>query len=433
MRRLRDYKLGPSINDQRGFYQCARTTIEIRAWQLDQFNDQWQTIRHSVPYFARLNHEQKLPERFSSWQQFKEHMPLMDRKTLQTNREGIHDRRRKPDFWKSTGGSTAEPVQMGAWTSENKFAQRDLWFARSWFGVTPSARLFLIWGHSHLLGTGLRGRINGVKRKLSDVILGYFRCSAYDLSDEKLRVAAESLLQFRPDYVVAYAGALDLFTRVNQDLRSSFHKLRLKVAIATAESFPKADSVEFIADILGCPVVMEYGSVETGLLAHQVPEGNFKIFWRHYFLEGKESDHLPGSYEIFITSLYPRACPLVRYRIGDLISENPDDEKFAQEFLGVVGRCNDLLSLPNGKTIHSEAFSHAVKESRSIANFQVVQSADGDIALNYVAAAPLEEVELMHIRDRLTRINPDLKNIPIEKVELLEQTIAGKTRRIFRQ
>jgi phenylacetate-coenzyme A ligase PaaK-like adenylate-forming protein len=123
----------------------------------------------------------------------------------------------------------------------------------------------------------------------------------------------------------------------------------------------------------------------------------------------------------------------VRYRIGDLVSADPDDENFAQEFAGVVGRCNDLLALPNGKTIHSEAFSHAVKESRSIANFQVVQSADGDIALNYVAAAPLEEVELMRIRDRLTRINPQLRNIPIQQVELLEQTIAGKTRRIFRQ
>lgn len=123
----------------------------------------------------------------------------------------------------------------------------------------------------------MRGRINGVKRKLSDVILGYFRCSAYDLSDEELHAAAERLLQFRPDYVVAYAGG---FTRVNQNLREGCQKFRPKVANATAESFPQADSVEFIADILGCPVVMEYGSVETGLIPHQVPEGNFRVFWR---------------------------------------------------------------------------------------------------------------------------------------------------------
>src|SRR5712691_4886899 len=102
MRRLRDYKLRDSLKDQQDFYQQNRTPAEIRAWQLERFNDKWQTIRQSVPYFARLNREQKLPERFSSWQEFKETMPLMDRKTLQTNRQTLHDERRKPDFWKST-------------------------------------------------------------------------------------------------------------------------------------------------------------------------------------------------------------------------------------------------------------------------------------------------------------------------------------------
>jgi phenylacetate-CoA ligase len=297
----------------------------------------------------------------------------------------------------------------------------------------PSDRLFLIWGHSHLLGSGLWGWLNGSKQRLKDALLGYDRYSAYDLSERGLRGAAEALLEFEPAYVIAYAAALDRFARVNERHQAAFHRLGLKVAIATAESFPRPDSADFIAGVLGCPVAMEYGAIETGLIAHQRPDGRYVTFWRHSFLEGHESEHLPGAYEILVTSLYPRCFPLLRYRVGDLISANPNDEHFTQTFESVTGRCNDLIVLRNGGVVHSEAFSHAVKEMSSIAGYQVVQSYDGDITLNYVAREPLGPPEMEELRRRLNRINPDLTSIRVARVESLEQTIAGKTRRIFRQ
>lgn len=322
---------------------------------------------------------------------------------------------------------------MGAWRSERSVGRKDLWFARSWFDLTPSSRLFLIWGHSHLLGSGVRGRLNGMRRTLADKVLGYYRFSAYDLSEDRLTAASKELLSFRPQYLVAYAGALDLFANHNRQNSEAYRKLNLKLAIATAESFPKPDSARIISEVLGCTVAMEYGSVETGLIAHTAPGGEFKVFWRHYFLEGSESEHVPGAYELLVTSLYPRSCPLVRYRIGDLISNDPESPAFSQQFSSVIGRCNDVLEIPGGPTVHSEAFSHAIKDNRSISNFQVVQSKRGDLELNYVAASPLDDAGLALIRDRLKRINPMLERIPIKRVELLEQTIAGKTQRIFRQ
>lgn len=433
IRKIRDRQWLSLVREQQEFYARNWTPNEIHDWQLNQFNQQWQIIRHEVPYFARLSKDSDLPVQFSSWQEFLDLMPVMNRKTVQNHCKALANDTKTPDFFRTTGGSTAEPIQLPAWKSELQYANKDIWYARSWFDVRPSDKLFLIWGHSHLLGSGLKGWLNGKKRQIKDILLDYCRWSAYDLSEQRLRKAAYVLLKFQPAYIIAYSVALDRFARVNKGLKPKFHKLGMKIAIATAESFPKPDSPQFIAEVLGCPVVMEYGAVETGQIAHQGPDGQYSVFWRHYFLEGYESEYLPGTYEILVTSLYPRCFPLVRYRLGDLISVEANDDHFMQEFESVIGRCNDYVILRNGNVVHSEAFTHAVKEISSIGGFQVIQSADGNITLNYVSAKPIGEGEIAAIRRKFAKIHADLESVNIERVESLERTVAGKTRRIFRR
>src|SRR5262249_52858916 len=142
-----------------------------------------------------------------------------------------------------------------------------------------------------------------------------------------------------------YSVALDRFARVNRAKADQFRKIGLKLVIATAEAFPSPDSRELIEEVLGGRVAMEYGSVETGPIAHEPPTGRYRVFWADYMLEGVESKSKPGCYEILVTSLHRRCMPLVRYRIGDLISEDPGGEGFNQEFDRVIGRCNDFVLL----------------------------------------------------------------------------------------
>ena len=90
---------------------------------------------------------------------------------------------------RTTGGSTSEPIQLAAWKSELDYANADVWLARSWFGIDPGDKLFLIWGHSHQLGRGIPGKVNAIRREMKDVVLGYHRASAYDLSEKAMRRA----------------------------------------------------------------------------------------------------------------------------------------------------------------------------------------------------------------------------------------------------
>ena len=371
-RLLRARSLEASLADEQQFYGRVWTTETMRAWQLDQFNSEWSAIRSHVPYYAELSAKAHLPEKFASWTEFSTLLPRMDRKTVQSQRQRLTDPRGRVGFYRYSGASTAEPVQLPAWNSELMFANRDLWYGRSWHGVRPSDKLFLIWGGSHRMLGGISRWFHIGWRTLKDWLAGYERVTALDLSDARLREAGRALLARRPVYMMAFSGALLRFAYTNYDRKRDFHRLNLKVAIASAEAFPRNDSAEIISGVLGCPVIMEYGSAETGALAYQDRAGVFQIFWRHYVVEWCASATTPGAGELLITSLYPRCFPLIRYEIGDLAEPADEPSSILYRMRRVIGKRSDYIELSNGSHINPQVFIDAIDRFRSITDFQVV-------------------------------------------------------------
>jgi len=400
-------------------------------FQLEKFNKHWQKII-KIPYYSGLVKKGIVPNKFESWSEFVEKVPVTTKKVIQDNKNNMTDKSRKSEFTRITGGTTAQPVQLPSWNSEMKEAELDLWTARSWYEINPKSRLFLIWGHSHLLGTGVSGKINGFKRKLKDKLLGYYRFSAYNINREKMRLAAEVMLKFQPDYVIGYSVALDNFIRVNKDLIDKLGALKLKVVVGTAESFPKEDSESIINEIFNCPVGMEYGSAETNLVAHTHPDGGYKVFWQNYFVEAIDNGQQKGKI-IRITSLYPRCFPLIRYEIGDEVELYDGDNGLGISRLKkVIGRCNLFALMPDGSKIHSEAFTHCVRDVQGINQYQILQEKDKIRLLLIVNDKYIKENE-KEIKSRLVKINKEFNNMNFEYVTSLKQTISGKTPMVIRK
>lgn len=435
IRSLRNTNLLPLIHENSSLYNNHWNSNDILNWQLDSFNQNWQNTQKNVPYFLNLVQNHSLPKYFSSWQEFKELVPVMTRKTIQNNYQQLIDTSKEADLFLTTGGSTSEPISLPSWNLESTYDQANRWYARSWYNVNPSDKLFLIWGHSHLLGSGISGWINAKKRLVKDKLLGYYRFSAYNLTEESLEKAGRDLIEFKPHYVLAYSGVLDRFARINAHKRSEFHKLKLKVAIGTSELFPKTDSIDVISDILGCPVVMEYGAVETGNIAHQTKEGKFFVFWRNYLIEGRECEHDKHQYDILLTTLYPRCFPLIRYEIGDILVKENSNSLFIQEFNQVIGRSNDFITLDNQSLVYiaTSAFMQAIKGIQSITDYQIIQSKNNQIKLNYISSSPLQSNQIGEIKRRLKGINPRLEHTIIERVDFLQTTIAGKISRLIKE
>lgn len=423
---IRELRLRATIDEREKSYGQFLTSEASLAEQLRLFNRCWPAIRKNVPYYRDLADSFKLPEIFQSWTQIIDSFPIINRGIIQQNRELLVDGTKPPQRYRITGGSTAQPVQLAAWKSESAYTTPDMWFGRSWYGIRPSDKLFMIWGHSHLLGTGWRGRYNACAREIKNSMLGYFNFSAYNMEEQRMREAADRLISFRPQYMIGYSVALDAFARANVDRSAMLSKIGLKAIIGAAEGFPSDNSAEKIQRLLNAPVAMEYGSVETDLIAHTHPEGGYKVFWKTYFVEAME-DAASGGKVIRVTSLYPRCFPLIRYEIGDEIELY---EAYGQigirRFKRVLGRCNDYLSMPDGSRMHSELITHAVRSYHEITGYQAVQNGS-DIRIYVLASADLDPSIVQGIRTRLGKMHPSLTRIHIERAQKLHQTIAGKT------
>jgi phenylacetate-coenzyme A ligase PaaK-like adenylate-forming protein len=430
IRTIRERRVGRSFPGLERLYSSNHSPDGIRQVQLEHFNDVWRSVSRNSPYYAALKKQSGLPDRFESWEEFSNALPVLDRTGFKRGLGRISLAGARPDYWRMTGGSTAEPLQLPAWRNEDRHTVRNTWFARSWFGANAADRLFLLWGHSHLLGEGLSGRMNAIKRRLKDSCLGYLRFSAYDLSEDKLREAGRRIIRLRPGYVLGYATALHRLALFNRDREPEFRKLNLKVAIATGESFHSIDSAKLISDVLGCPVAMEYGTVETGTIAHQRPSGEFQVFWGSYYVEGLPSREYPDAHEVVITALYPRLTPLIRYRIGDLVSGSSSALGISERFDNVIGRANDGIVVGTAGFVHSEAFTHVMRDINEIHAFQVVQAANREITINYTSGEilPLDTTRLIH--QRLRKVDGRLASVCINRVSEIGATIAGKSKRI---
>ena len=399
----------------------------IADYQLARVNELWDWASRNIPYYRRLV-ENGLPRRFASLPQYIAMAPPLTREILQDTDVPCWSRDPRPDGKRITGGSTAKPIQVPSWRREYEENRLDPWLGRSWYGIGPRHRLMLYWGHSHLLGEGWRGKVNGWARSLKDRLQNYRRHSSYDMSESALENAGRRLLEAGAHFVMGYACYLDRLARTNAHLSSAYADLGLKAVIAAAEGFPFEDSETRIADVFHAPVGMEYGSVETGLVAHTHPAGGYRVFWKTYLLEYSPGPELQ---EVFVTSLFRRCTPLFRYRLHDSYEVSDESPRAAGcsalSFGRIAGRSNRTIRLPNGRSLHSEAVSHIVRGVPRITGYQAV-SREERVTLNVTVSGTLAEADVERIRGMAHRIDPRFgESLEVREVPELERTIAGKT------
>lgn len=400
----------------------------IAAYQLERINNLWGQASQNVPYYRNLVRKFGLPESFDSLQQYVTVMPPLTKDVFRDGNLRYWHRKPRPDSKRMTGGSTAMPIQIPAWRREYEENRLDPWLARSWYGIAPHDRLLLYWGHSHLLGEGWRGKVNGWSRSIKDLIQNYRRHSCYDMSESALKAAGQRLLKSKARYVIGYSCYLDRLARTNAQFSSLRPPLGLKAVIAAAEGFPFEDSEARIERILRAPVGMEYGSVETYLVAHTHPAGGYRVLWNSYFLE-----HHPGSVlqEVFVTSLFRRCTPLFRYRLHDRYELEDGSRRAADcstlSFKRIVGRSNASVLLPSGRRLHSESVSHIVRNTPKITGYQFVSWTDR-VTLRITTSGSLDEEEIRRIYSMARRIDLRFGEfLEISEVPELEHTVAGKT------
>ena len=179
---LRASRLRFALEREAAIY--ASEPPDLASWQLVRLNAAWAGSLERSPWARAMRARLSLPAVFESWDTVAR-VPVQTRADIRLDiaaAGSAHD----PVAWRATGGTTAEPFRFPVFPSETREAGLDQWTGRARLGISPSNTLFMIWGHAHLFGVGVRGAVNRLKRTLSDRALGYTRWSAYRLSPEDL-------------------------------------------------------------------------------------------------------------------------------------------------------------------------------------------------------------------------------------------------------
>lgn len=410
--------------DGRRAMVAGHTAASWQQRQLESLRDVWMDAVADVPYYRGLVSGKLAPARIADWSDLKS-VPELTRQILQDRAgEFIRDSGAPHSFIK-TAGSTGEPLRIGMNHPERELMRIVKLVEWQSLGYTESSRLFLIWGHGHLLGTGWRGRLNHARRKLADAFLGYQRVDAYRLDPESCREHAEALIRFKPIGLISYASALDLFARYTVDFRDQFRALGLKFVLSTAEAPPRPDTFERLRDLFACPVVQEYGGAEFGQVAFHRDSAQFEVYPDLNYVETEGGD---GEESLLVTSLYQRYLPLIRYRVGDAVAgANRWPNGHVHSFAALAGRINDVIEIRPGVFVHSVAVFHCIHQEPDVLGIQMVLSDEATEIL--LIARPGDRAAMeSRIRGRLAQVDPALAGARFQYVDDLQVTRAGKRR-----
>lgn len=393
-----------------------------------RWNELWPRIRDEVAFWRSA----RLPETVATYQEFRA-FPVITRRQIQENPRLFTAENLAGTVAAATGGSTGAPLRFPLLKDELEVGRRNQIFARKLYNIALGDRCSMIWGHAAQLESTWRAGLERRIRAIKDAFLGYHRVSAYLLTREILRHEFEEMCAYGSQWVYAYSSSLLAFTRANADRVDRARNLRLKACIAAAEPMPDEARKE-VEEFFGCPVGMEYGSVEMRVVAHTHPSfPGYFVFTCDYLLEALPAKQ-EGVYDVVVTKLFHSAMPLIRYQVGDQIVIN--DSKFSggpvMFFDKVLGRTNDNLSFGDGIEVHSETITHAVRSELEVIAFQLHQYADR-MELHLVTRSSALSNELQtRIRGKLARVHPAFEAIHFVKAEDVSITSAGKRRWIVR-
>jgi phenylacetate-CoA ligase len=397
------------------------------AW-LQKFQPLWEEIRMKVPRWGRAD----IPPVLTSYADYTR-VPFTTREELQGNLQDYLSTDRRTTLMVSTGGSTGRPLKFPLYRDEVEIGRSHQSFARRQYGIKPGDGCLIIWGQAAHLESSWQARADRMIRRCKDAVLGYHRISAYCLTTEVLRAEFDRMLKNRPAWIYGYSSSLLSFARANLDRRVEAGQLRLKAVIGAAESMSPVAASE-VSSFFGCPVGMEYGSVEMRVCAHTHPHHpGYYVFSPHHLIEAIPTQQ-EGVYDLAVTKLFRAAMPLIRYLVGDQIVIRSDNFSGGPVtcFDAVLGRTNDKLRMRDGAEVHSETVTHAVRAEESVVAYQLHQFGKRFELHLVVRDGSLEPALCQRVCARLCRIHPDFQDLLFKQVADVNTTPAGKRRWVVR-
>lgn len=229
----------------------------------------------------------------------------------------------------------------------------------------------------------LQGRFYGIPlenggywfERLKDWTMNRIRFPVFDLSDDRLEDIRRRIITRKVRYLYGYTSAIVHFARylIRNGIVLNEQNNLLKACIVTSEVCSAEDRT-LLKQALGVKIINEYGSSELGIMAFEDDNGNMVGSDELMYFEVLENG------ELLCTSLFNKAFPIIRYKIGDLAELEKRDGRTI--FKSLLGRTNDIIRLPSGRTAAGLTFyyiSRSILESSGVLREFIIRQTKLDV------------------------------------------------------
>lgn len=393
-----------------------------------RFNAIWSYCLQEVPFYRAWSVEHGLPSAINQVAELAA-FPALTKKLMTERYEEVFQHGAIKTYY-STGGSTGEPVKYPRGAADADSSWANTYLGRSWWGIRPFDPHVLMWGHSHLFGSGVRGRIKQLKRRIADHALRITRLDAYDLSEAALRADYDAIRRKDPVFVIGYTSTVFRLATFMEGLGLEMGDgTSLRGVVVTAETASDADIAK-IEEVFRAPVIIEYGAAETGVIATSRGGSRpLQMLWDSFICLAREEGQL------HLTTIEPRLFPLINYAIGDVGETGDGSTASVLKLDRVVGRSQDTVKVmtKHGQTLTLSAILpvHILKLYGDIVGIQFKQHKDDRLSIFIEAGRPIDLEDMAdYFRRELQKDHPDFdeKSVAFHQVETSQKTLAGKHR-----
>lgn len=330
-------------------------------------------LRHcweQVPYYRRIWAEQGIqaPEDIRDLRDYAR-LPALDKPTIRANfQDLVAANQREGLLYKTTGGSTGEPLKFGYTRESYERRLAIMWRGYSWSGARLGQRTLYLWG----VPVGAQKR----KDRLYHAAFNRHMLSAFEMSEARMAEYADAFDRFRPETVVSYVAPI---VKMAEWLIANGRKVHRPQRILGAAETLHESQRALIEKAFGCPAYNTYGCREFMLIAAECEHRkglHLNMDHLHVELGAGVGNDAAGPREIIVTDLHNLGMPLLRYVNGDLATPGQGRCSCGRALpllASVDGRKLDALRTPDGRYVPGEFIVYAFLGATGIRRYQVVQ------------------------------------------------------------
>ena len=407
--------------------EAQRTLVDIQNLSEIEFNLYLKKMKTDIVNF-HLNNNGFYSSFVNSTDWNWDSLPIMEKKHIQFPLEQRLSKgySLKNTFKNKTSGSTGNPFYF----AKDKFSHALTWsIIKNRFGWHD------LYGKKQARFYGLPKDCLAKKKELTkDFFLNRFRFNVFDLTDLAFKNWLEKFSSKKFVYLNGYTTVILAFAKYLVSKKIILKDIcpSLRACVVTSEMLFESDKI-ILETAFGVDIINEYGASELDLIAFEDTENNWILNTETIFVEVLDDNNKvleDGEIgNIIITSLYNKAHPFIRYKVGDKGAIKKVNSK-KSVLLKLEGRSEDLVKLPSGKIAPGLTFYYVtksiMKDTGVIKEIKIVQTRFDSFKIDYVSENQLTRSQEEGINKALVDyLEPNL-NITFNRCKKLERNKSGK-------